>query len=325
MSESVYVREFEPVSKTKLINAEGVTYSDFKKGLTPNFLKVWVDIALGYIALTCIGAALFFLQNQLNVYWLIPVALMSAVLIGYFIAYIQLFFHEASHYNIARSKELNDILANLFIGVFVGADIKSYRVTHWDHHKYLGTTHDTEHSYFDPLNIRFIVESLVGIRVIKVLWHRQRHTSEKVENKHTTFGPMLFAGFFFHIVIMALALLSGFWIFCVCWLVGLVVFFPFFASVRQVLEHRDTASDSSMNFYRHDHGAHNRIFGEDAFSNTFGGAGFNRHLLHHWEPQISYTRLGDLEKFLLQTPLKNAILESKTSYFKVFFKLVKQR
>jgi len=35
--------------------------------------------------------------------------------------------------------------------------------------------------------------------------------------------------------------------------------------------------------------APDRLFGDDFFSCTFGGAGFNRHLLHHWEPQISYT------------------------------------
>ena len=33
------------------------------------------------------------------------------------------------------------------------------------------------------------------------------------------------------------------------------------------------------------------------FSRYFGGAGFNRHLLHHLDPSISYTRFDEFERF----------------------------
>ena len=35
--------------------------------------------------------------------------------------------------------------------------------------------------------------------------------------------------------------------------------------------------------------------GDGPLASTLGGAGFNRHLLHHWEPKISYTRFRELE------------------------------
>ena len=60
----------------------------------------------------------------------------------------------------------------------------------------------------------------------------------------------------------------------------------------------------------------------DFLSRFFGAAGFNRHLIHHYDPSISYTRFDDFEKFLLSSPAKSEIDKSKTSYLKTFFKLV---
>jgi hypothetical protein len=53
---------------------------------------------------------------------------------------------------------------------------------------------------------------------------------------------------------------------------------------------------------------------------TLGGAGFDRHLLHHWDPQVSYTRLPELERFLLNTKA-SAALSAKESYISTFKRL----
>ena len=53
-----------------------------------------------------------------------------------------------------------------------------------------------------------------------------------------------------------------------------------FATLRQLLEHRPAPGQIAG-------AAVTRMFGTDLFSRTFGGAGFNRHLLHHIEPQVS--------------------------------------
>jgi hypothetical protein len=67
-----------------------------------------------------------------------------------------------SPHNLAATAKRNDTLANWLIGIFVGQTIESYRVVHFGHHQHHGTPMDTEHSYFDPLNFRFIVAALFG-------------------------------------------------------------------------------------------------------------------------------------------------------------------
>ena len=63
------------------------------------------------------------------------------------------------------------------------------------------------------------------------------------------------------------------------------------------------------------------MFGDGLIASTFGGAGFNRHMLHHWEAQISYTRLKDLEKFLLDTEASDIIKTNLPGYFQIFCRL----
>jgi fatty acid desaturase len=67
------------------------------------------------------------------------------------------------------------------------------------------------------------------------------------------------------------------------------------------------------------------VFGDGLIARTFGGAGFNRHLLHHWEPGISYTRLPDLEHFLNDTDLRPIMESRKTTYGRVFWRLFRGR
>ena len=74
------------------------------------------------------------------------------------------------------------------------------------------------------------------------------------------------------------------------------------------------------------HGEVNRLFGNNFFSRFFGGAGFNKHLLHHINPSISYTKFKDLEKKLNEnTKYKELLGQSKSSYGGIFFKLFFKR
>ena len=66
------------------------------------------------------------------------------------------------------------------------------------------------------------------------------------------------------------------------------------------------------------------MFGGDVFSRTFGGAGFNRHLLHHIEPQVSYTRYDALEDWLMNTSIAPALDVRRASYVRTFAALVSE-
>jgi fatty acid desaturase len=112
----------------------------------------------------------------------------------------------------------------------------------------------------------------------------------------------------------------GFEYLAVAWIAGTGLFLPFFTALRQLLEHRSDAADQHADYSQIAHGEVTRMFSPGLLGSTLGGAGFNRHLLHHWDPQVSYTRLPELEQFLLATTASSAIC-AKESYFGTFKRL----
>jgi fatty acid desaturase len=322
MKETPYTREFESAQRASVVDDNGRALTEFKKTLTPRYAVVWSHILIGYVAV--LAAAGFFAMSRFEGSLISQLIFVAAggLWIGYWLAYLLLFFHEAAHFLIAPSKWWNDLLANTFIGSLVGLNIKSYRVTHFDHHRHHGTTMDTENTYFDPLNIQFLVESLFGIKAARVLLSRQKHTAQK---KASTLGIMTLIGAALNGAIVLGSLATGHWHLAATWTIGVLVFVPFFGAVRQVLEHRDTEALSTTDYHTVDHGAYNRMFGDGPIASTLGGAGFNRHLLHHGEPQISYTRLKELETFILHTPLKEPLAQSNTTYLETFIALLRAR
>lgn len=320
--------DFDRIEKRTLVDRGGIPFREFKTTLKPRFLAVWLNLLPGHLMLAVILAGAVWAQSELPVAAAAGVAALGALLIGYVIAYIELFFHEAAHYNIARTRPLNDFLANLFLGSLIGQDIAQYRAIHFDHHRFLGTTRDTERSYFDPLTPGFILQSLTGIRVLKVVLVRQRAAkvapaSPAVQPKRSMFNRHLLCGLLLHAAILGALLGFRQWTAAAAWAAGVALVFPFFGAVRQVLEHRSENARPEVDYAAVDQGATNRIFGDGPLASTLGGAGFNRHLLHHWEPQISYTRFRELERYLLDTAAADALRGHRTTYWATFRALLK--
>lgn len=312
------------IPKSALRDPSGRTYAEFKRALTPKYLLVWRDIALGYIALAVLAAALIAAQSLS--WWAILLSIPAgALLFGYVFAYINLFFHEAAHWNLARARGTSDRLADWFIGIFFGQSIAAYRTVHFGHHQHHGTPADSEHSYFDVLNMRFIVGSLFGVRALQVARQREKFSGDVGKVSKTATRLALARGLALNGLVVGASLWTGHWAFALAWGAGLASVFPFFNAARQVLEHRDELADDSANYAEVAHGRINRLFGDGLLAQTLGGAGFNRHLLHHWEPQISYTRLADLESFVLQTEYAHLFRQRQTTYARVFFRLLKLR
>jgi fatty acid desaturase len=322
--------DLDAFEKSNLVDKQGRKFRDLRRELQPRLARVWMHILAGHAVLAATAVGLFVVQPYVGLAGLALVPV-GALVIGYTIAYIQLFFHEAAHYNIARSRKTNDLLANLLIGSLVGQDIRAYRPIHFDHHRYLGTVKDTEQSYWDALTGRFIIESLTGIRVLKVLSSRQR--AAKVQEpaaaaatkKKSLFNAQLLLGLALHGSLVGAAVLTRHWIFALAWLAGMGVVFPFFAAVRQVIEHRGFDARSDVDYSKVPHGAVNRLFGSGPLASTLGGAGFNRHLLHHWEPQVSYTRFAELEAFLIETEVGPLLEAHRTTYLQTFSRLMRAK
>jgi fatty acid desaturase len=313
------------LKRTTLSDRDGLPFSEFRKQLTPRYGIVWTHIALGYTALIVTGTTIVLTAAALPE-WLRVTS--GALLFGLAHAFIQLFFHEAAHYNIAATRTTNDRLANVFVGAMYGLEISAYRVVHFEHHRRLGTTMDTERSYFDPLNMRFFAEALLGVKVLRVLTRRNAivtsspspdrvgHDAQSGARRQRIVAMAI------HLALLGAVVLSGQLALALAWMLGTFSVMPLLAALRQLLEHRSESGDPAIDYSQVDHGAVNRLFGDGPFASTFGGAGFNRHLLHHWEPQISYTRLHELEAYLLRTPAASDVRARRSTYWTAFWSLV---
>jgi fatty acid desaturase len=284
----------------------GGEYRAFRRALRPDYGRVRRDVALGYGALAAVMAAVVAAQG--------PVAGPAAALlgggaIGYLIAYLQLFIHEAAHYNLAADRRRNDRFADALICWQVGTCIAAYRKTHAEHHRSLGGAADTETSYAHPLTLGFLAQMVTGIHAARVFLGRAP-TEPGLTAGRPSRWPLL-RGAAVHILLLALLVAAGAWWAALAWTIGMGVFFPLFATLRQLLEHRPsrglaTEGDGA--------GAVTRLFDDGLLARSFGGAGFNRHLLHHLEPQVSYTRLAELETYLMGTSARAALDSRRSTY-----------
>ncbi|NIP38050.1 MAG: fatty acid desaturase, partial [Candidatus Dadabacteria bacterium] len=243
------LHDLESIKKSEVWDNDGLTYLEFKKKLAPNYFIVWRDISLGYLALiTSILTYIYIINNYPKLALaLIPV---FPIFFGYIIAFLHLFIHEAAHYNIARNRTANDILCNILLCSIIGLNIKSYRIIHWDHHRNLGETNDSEHSYFDPLNLRFLLESLLGYKAIKVILNRKAKTDNKPSDKSTSGSDlfMFLTGLIVNMSIVVVSFSYDYWQLSLAWIGGVFIFFPFFGALRQLLEHRDELADNDTDY-----------------------------------------------------------------------------
>lgn len=316
--------DLDGIARFALKNEQGVSYLEFRRSLRPNRLRVGLDLALGAVAL---AATVWLAIEALDAFlraWPVFIFL-AAVSLGYWMAYLQLFIHEAAHSNLVADRVWNDRLANLLIGVWVGVRVENYRTIHWEHHRMHGEPTDTEHSYFFPLDGRFLVETLFGIKAVRVILFRRNRLAERagdVGSAPATSGKsMLVCTAVLHTVVIASLFVSGYWPIAIAWAAGMGMFFPFFGALRQLLEHRSANASAGVDYSVTAHGRTTRMFREGLFGSTFGAAGFTRHLLHHWDPAVSYTNLAQVENFLSGCEPTRQIPLHRTTYLRAFLTL----
>jgi fatty acid desaturase len=302
--------------RQRMLMETGQRYGAFRKKLTPHHGRVLSDIALGYAAL---AGWLVLVGQASGIVAGLGAAAAGAIGVGFLVAYLQLFIHEAAHFNLAATRKTNDRVADWLICWLVGTSIAAYRATHAEHHRHLGREGDTEVSYRHALTPMFVAEMLTGVHALRVFRTRGGQTRAKAATASTASRTPLLRGLSLHAGIVCALLWLGWWPAVLAWLGGVGVAFPFFATVRQLLEHRPTDA------MRDEGDSVTRLFGDGLFARVFGGAGFNRHLLHHLEPQVSYTRLGELETFLKTTSMAELLDARRASYLGTFRELIRER
>lgn len=303
-----------------LSRADGTTFRAFRLSLEPRYGLVWLQIAglQATLAVGLIGLATIPHGLARN----LAVLPLGALWVGYWMASVQLYFHEAAHYLLARSRSLNDLLANVFIGSWIGQHIAVYRPIHFLHHRNLGTTLDPERSYFEALTPRLLSGALTGAKVWQVLAVR-RAARANADGPPPVPWPLGLGLAAHGVVVGGLGFGLGDPFLAGAWVAGIGVVYPFFAVLRQLLEHRAVEADSETDYTKVDHGSVNRMFGTGPLASTFGAAGFNRHYLHHLEPQVPCTRLGQLEAFLAETSFRDELEARRTSYVATLLELAK--
>lgn len=308
--------------KAELVDDQGVTYRDFRRGLAPRWGRVWLELCGAYLVLALALAGIVLLDPGWPL--ALVVAIAGGIVIGYTIHFINCFFHEAVHYNVLPGRRTNDLATNVLMGWLFGSSVALYRRVHWQHHRALGTTMDSENSYFDALRLGYLVQGLTGIKGLRTLREYRRvgyATANAEETDHTKRLVWLALSALVNLGIAGGLILLGSAPAAAAWLIGLVIVFPFIASLRQLLEHRSASADPRADYREVNHGPVNRLFGDGPLASTMGSAGFNRHAIHHWEPQLSYTRLADVEAYLLRTDVAPLIRGRQTSYADTFLRL----
>lgn len=311
----------------ELLNKNSESIKAKLKALHPNYFRVWMDLSLGYFVVISLFIFSFHNFKELNFLNILATTL-TALILSFFIHYISLFFHEAAHFNLTKSKKLNDMFANILMGIPFAQDIKVYRAIHWDHHRFLGTTQDTEHSYFNALTKRFIFETLTGIHLFRVLLFRfiskNNQSKANAKEKNGKKILMITLAFMFHFSILIFAVKYENYLFAYTWIFSFFVFLPFFATIRQLLEHRKFDALKEVNYSEVPHGAYTRMFKPGPISYFLGGAGFDRHLIHHWLPHNSYTNFDEILKILDGTELDNIIRNQEFTYWFTFREIARK-
>jgi fatty acid desaturase len=302
----------------EVFNDKGISYASFRSGLKPDYARVIYDIFKGYGWLMVISAAIVILVHRFPEWWWV-VIIPGAIFIGYNAAYLALFIHEAGHFNVYPDKKINDRFATIFLGIPFGLSLKSYRKIHWQHHLHLGTPEDAEVSYFNHLTKLFLLETLTGVHLLKTI-RKKENSNLLTPAQQKDSRQMILSGAVFHIFILGVSILTRNWQFAIAWAAGFGIFFPFFATIRQILEHRDELAKPGTDFYKQPHGKLSRLFVHNFLSSSFGSAGFTRHMIHHWDPQISYTRLKDIEDFLASSPQTAAIIKNSRTHYRTALK-----
>lgn len=344
---------------TDLVASDGTTWLEFRKRLVPDYARAWREIAFAYLMLGAGYAA----HIALSLRWMraateaqgvvtplgfslralaqpgpglvlsLLAAPLAALWIGFWLHAVNQFAHDGSHGNLLADRKRNDMLSDWLLWPLFAQSVRSYRKSHMQHHTHLGDHLDTEINYHECMNPWFIFKALTGIQLtlmlVRYLVKPKTLTPAIAETGNNAFASdrekllVLARAMALHGTLIAIPLAFGLYGSALAWLLAVAVVYPTIGTTRQILEHRASDAVCATDFTQTEHGPVNRLFGDDMFSRWFGAAGLNRHMLHHWDPGISYTRLPDMEAFVLRTPYANWIHENRTTYARATVTMVR--
>ena len=291
----------------------------------PRFRLIIRDLLVAYISIFSLVAGNIVLNGlEVDLLFRILIMIFSGILVAFLFHFLFLFLHEAGHFNLYLNHKINDLLGNFFVGYWFFQDTGLYRRMHWKHHVYHGETVDPENSYFLPLTIGNLLKVFSGYSTfLKVFAWKEAQTIEKGDPKDrkAKLQALLFFGVYNIAVIIPFILQDAWILYIVVWLIPLFCGFPVLAFIRQECEHRQLGSGATV-FGKQAPGKFSAVFRPTLGAYLMGGAGFRLHWYHHFNPYISYTRLGDFAMKVKNTlPELNSSL-NEIGYLNTFVKLL---
>jgi fatty acid desaturase len=315
---------------SKLTNSKGELYGDFRKRLLPNYLRIQWSILLTF--LTCVALSVVIISNDvvpvLLLVGVVPLSLLQLRLLNVI--------HEGAHYLLARTRPANDLFCNLVAGWIFVVAVDQYRITHIEHHRNLGEPGDPENAHMDELDLTWLASAFSGLRTIKTLLLRKQIRHDVVREREKTPSASHWivpvCGSLIHLTILSLIMVGGINLGEACWIAATYFVTPGLGMLRNLLEHRYVGNvDPSVWDALLDNPAAlkvtqatTRTFTKSILSQLYGSMGFTRHLLHHWDPSISFQNLKEVHNFILDSKIGTLVASTDTTFTRQFASLWKK-
>jgi fatty acid desaturase len=220
--------------------------------------------------------------------------------------------HEGVHYNVARNKFWNDLLANWLAAYSLTYPVEGYRTNHLIHHRYLDTPEDPERAGIDnypedwtyPMPRRrffiMLARDVLGIyqiqtpKLYKYIW--------VIQGKKL---PHILKIVLFHGAIITAAVMTGFfWTYILLWLLPLFTIALLCFRLRTAAEHSGLyRPEKRYNRLQVDTLATTRTtFGCPITQFLLAPYNMSYHIEHHLYPSVPVFRLKALHKELMRKP-----------------------
>jgi fatty acid desaturase len=302
------------------------TYGEFRKTLSTPYLRARQGVIWTWVGIiTCqIVVSLVEIWEPFVLILMLTLSLLQHRIMNVL--------HEGSHFLLAKSRKGNDLFSNIFSGWFVFADVKAYRKLHIQHHKNLGSELDPKKSHMEKLDFTLLAAAFSGFGSFRILLQRRNYKMIYQEtNPRDGFTPIVPAlGLVLHaIIVLGLVNIFGSRS-ALIWIICTVFITPGLGIVRNILEHRYVES-IDLDVWNVLMGktisiedpqqVTTRIFTTSRLSSVWGSMGFTRHLLHHWDPSISFLNLDKVHEFLLNTQIGEQLKAMDTTFASTFIHL----
>jgi fatty acid desaturase len=312
---------------SKLTNGKGELYGDFRKKLKPNYFRIQVSILATF--LYCLAITAVMISKEISwillVIGVIPLSLLQLRLLNVI--------HEGAHYLLAPNRRANDLFCNVLAGWFFVVAVDQYRITHIEHHRNLGKTGDPENAHMDELDFTWLVSAFSGLRTIKTLLLRKKIRHDVTKEREKDYSPshwlIPICGGLMHLMILGIIAIGGISFGDTCWVFATYLATPGLGMLRNLLEHRyvGNVDPSVWDALLDKPGmlkvtpATTRTFTKSILSQFYGSMGFTRHLLHHWDPSISFQNLKEVHNFVLESAIGSLVASTDSTFTSQFIAL----